>query len=327
VFASRHRTVRPGTSPATNDATRKLPAAVALTAARPYCRIVVNDDGPSSLSITDAHQHFWNLSVRAQPFLYSDEALAPLRRDFTVADLAPLAAAAGVTRTVVVQTVTEPGETPELLALAEATELVAAVVGWADLTATDVADTLAALRELPGASYLAGIRHPVMLEPDADWLIRPDVQRGLAAVAASGLTFDVLVRPQQLPAAVRAAAALPQLTFVLNHLGNVDVQPDVDQEWAGSFTALAALPNTFCKLSGILGQPNLAHIQPYYRLAIDSFGPDRLMFGSDWPVSTLGAPYGRVVDTAIALTRDLTQAEQGVILSGTARRVYRIGGA
>jgi L-fuconolactonase len=286
---------------------------------------VVADDGPSRLPITDAHQHFWDLSVHAQPFLYSAEELAPLRRDFAVDDLAPLAAAAGVTRTVVVQTVTEPGETPELLALAQATELVAAVVGWADLTAADVADALAALRELPGARYLAGIRHPVMLEPDPEWPASPDVQRGLAAVAAAGLSFDLLVRPQQLPAAVRAAAALPQLTFVLNHLGNVEVRPAVDQEWAKSFTALAALPNTVCKLSGILGEASLAGILPYYQLAIDSFGPDRLMFGSDWPVSTLGAPYGQVVDTALALTSELTHAERSAILSGTARRVYRIG--
>lgn len=283
------------------------------------------DDGPPGFSITDAHQHFWDLSVRAQPFLYSDEALAPLRRDYGVADLAPLAAAAGVTRTVVVQTVTEPGETPELLALAEATDLVAAVVGWVDLTAADVADALAAVRELPGAQHLAGIRHPVMIEPDPDWLTRPDVQRGLAAVAASGLSYDVLVRPQQLPAAVRAAAGLPDLTFVLNHLGNVDVQSPVDADWATSFAALAALPNTVCKLSGVLGEANLDRIQPYYQLALDSFGPDRLMFGSDWPVSTLGAPYGQVVDTAIALTSDLSQAQQRAILSGTASRVYRIG--
>lgn len=286
---------------------------------------MVANDGPGSLSITDAHHHVWDLSVRAQPFLYSDEQLAPLRRDFGLDDLAPQAAAARVTRTVVVQTVTEPGETPELLALAQATELIAGVVGWADLTAADVTDSLAALGELPGARYLAGIRHPVMIETDPDWLARPDVQRGLAAVAAAGLTFDVLVRPRQLPAVVRMAAALPQLTFVLNHLGNVAVQPQIDEQWATSFTALAALPNTVCKLSGILSEPNLARIRPYYQLALNSFGPARLMFGSDWPVSTLGAPYGQVVAMAVALTSELTQTEQRAILSGTARRVYRIG--
>ncbi len=279
----------------------------------------------TGVPIIDAHHHVWDVSVRAQPWLDSDEVLAPLRRAFRVADLAPLAAAAGVTATVVVQTVTEPGETPELLALAQAGELVSAVVGWADLTAPGASDDIAALSELPGASrHLAGIRHPVMIEPDPEWLTRPDVLRGLAAVAAAGLAFDLVVRPQQLPAAVRAAAALPQLTFVLDHLGNVEVRPHVDEEWAGAFAALAALPNTVCKLSGILSEKPVSSLRPYYQLAVDSFGPNRLMFGSDWPVSTLGAPYEEVVAAAAALTSGLSDAERQAVFSGTARRVYRV---
>ncbi len=283
--------------------------------------------------IVDAHQHVWSLSARAQPWLDSHEALAPLRRDFGLADLVPLARAAGVTETVVVQTVTEPGETPELLALAQAGSLVAAVVGWADVTAPSVTDAVSALRELPGARFLAGIRHPAMIEPDPDWLIRPDVLRGLAAVANAGLTFDLVVRPEQLAAAARAAAAVPQLMFVLDHLGNVDVGPEIDERWATAFAALAALPNTACKLSGILSVPAPAgsaapdHLRPYYQLALDCFGPDRLMFGSDWPVSTLGAPYGEVVATALALTSSLGRAERQAVLSGTARRVYGINAA
>jgi L-fuconolactonase len=278
----------------------------------------------ASVPIVDAHHHVWDVSVRAQPWLDSDEVLAPLRRAFSVTDLAPLAAAAGVTATVVVQTVTEPGETPELLALAESGELVAAVVGWADLTAPGVADTVAAMSGLRGARHLAGIRHPVMIEADPDWLTRPDVLRGLAAVAAAGLAFDLVVRPQQLAAAVRAAAALPQLTFVLDHLGNVEVQPQVDEGWARAFAALAALPNTVCKLSGILTERPVSRLRPYYQLAMDAFGPHRLMFGSDWPVSTLGAPYPEVVAAARALTSGLTEPERQAVFSGTAGRVYRI---
>jgi L-fuconolactonase len=278
----------------------------------------------TSVPIVDAHHHVWDVSARAQPWLDSDEVLAPLRRAFGVADLAPLAAAAGVTATVVVQTVTEPGETPELLALAGAGGLVAAVVGWADLTAPGVTDAIASMSELPGARYLAGIRHPVMIEPDPEWLTRPEVLRGLASVAAAGLAFDLVVRPQQLPAAARAAAALPQLTFVLDHLGNVEVRPQVDEGWAGAFRSLAALPNTVCKLSGILSEAPVPDLRPYYQLAVDSFGPDRLMFGSDWPVSTLGAPYQEVVAAATALTSELTDAERQAVFAGTARRVYRI---
>jgi L-fuconolactonase len=296
----------------------------------------------------DSHHHLWDLSVRDQPWLHSSAGLAPLLRNFGTQDLAPLAAAAGVSQTVVVQTVTEPGETPELLAAAAAQSLVTAVVGWTDLTSPAVADDLSALLSLPGSDRLAGIRHPVLIEPDPRWLTRPDVLRGLAAVAAVGLTYDVVARPRQLPAAATAAAARPDLMFVLDHLGNVEVEPQVDEQWAAAFRQFAALPNTVCKLSGILGAPpptgsgpdsvgpdtaspdtaspdTVAHMRPYYEIALEAFGPDRMMFGSDWPVSTLGAPYGDVVAAARRLTRDLSLPEQQAIFSETARRVYKIG--
>jgi L-fucono-1,5-lactonase len=294
--------------------------------------------------ILDSHHHVWDLSVREQPWLASHPDLAPLLRNFALADLRPLAAAARVTASVVVQTVTEPGETAELLALAAAESLVAAVVGWADLTKPDVADALSTLRELPGGSFLAGIRHPVLADPDPGWLTRRDVGRGLAAVAAGGLTFDLVVRRSQLPAAVQAAQARAELTFVLDHLGNAEAAPQVDARWATAVRQLAALPNTVCKLSGILSVPapsaaatdtasdaaapgpSVAHLRPYYQVALDSFGPDRMMFGSDWPVCTLGATYGDVVSAARALTADLSRDEQAAIFSGTACRSYRISG-
>jgi len=290
--------------------------------------------------IVDAHHHVWDLAVRPQPWLTTSAELAPLRRAFSIAELAPQAAAANVTASVVVQTVTEPGETPELLALSLTGPLIAAVVGWTDLAAPGVADALSGLRAMPGGQRLAGIRHPLLTEPDPDWLGRPDVRRGLTAVGAAGLTFDLVLQPSQLPAAVRAAAALPDLTFVLDHLGNVDVGPVTDNAWAASFADLAALPNTACKLSGIPGVPatgpddphsvsgdqpaSVAHLRPYLDLALECFGPDRLMFGSDWPVCTLGASYAGVVAVAVALTSTLSEAEQAAILGGTARALYRI---
>jgi L-fuconolactonase len=290
------------------------------------------------LPAVDAHHHLWDLSVRDQPWLDTHPALAPLRRSFGIADLAPLAVAAEVTATVIVQTVADPGETPEMLALAAAGGLVAAAVGWIDLTAVDVAGRLGRLASLPGGRHLAGIRHPVLAEPDPQWLVRSDVLAGLAAVAAAGLTFDIVARPGQLPAAAHAAAALPELVFVLDHLGNPEVQPALDEQWAASFRQLAALPNTVCKLSGILGvppppgataaqRPVLAHLRPYYEIALDCFGPDRLMFGSDWPVSAIDAAYGDVVAAGRALIGDLSPPEQAAILGGTARRVYRLSRA
>ena len=282
-------------------------------------------DARARLPIVDAHHHVWDTAVRAQPWLDTDAQLAPLRRRFALTDLAPDAADAGVTATVVVQTVTEPTETPELLALARTGPLVGAVVGWTDLTQPGVSDAVAELRAGPGGEFLAGVRHPLLTEPDPDWLARGDVRRGLAALAAAGLTFDLVLRPGQLAGAVQAAADIQDLTFVLDHFGNVDVTATAapDEAWAASFSALAALPNTVCKLSGVLGEAPVERLRPYFDLALTAFGPRRLMFGSDWPVCTLTSSYQDVVTSARALTASLSEPEQAAILAGTAPAVYR----
>jgi L-fuconolactonase len=270
----------------------------------------------------DAHHHLWDLSVRDQDWLTGPE-LAPLRRDFTVADLAPEARAAGVDRTVVVQTVTVPDETPELLALADGHDLVAGVVGWTDLTRPDIADELARLRALPGGRHLKGVRHQVQGEPDQEWLLRPDVHRGLTAVADAGLVYDLVVRPHQLPACVRAAAALPALTFVLDHLGKPPIATGALEPWATHLRALAALPNTVAKLSGLLTEAGphwtADRLRPYVTTALEAFGPDRLMFGSDWPVCTARAPYAET----LRVVRELTAPHEHTrVLDTTATRVY-----
>src|ERR1022692_1633092 len=296
-------------------------------------------------SVVDAHHHVWDLAVRDQPCL-ALPGHEPLLKNFSEADLRPEATAARVTATVVVQTVTDPAETPDLLALAAASDLIAGAVGWVDLQAHAVADALAALQGRPDGGWLRGIRHPVLIEEDPQWLRRPAVLRGLAAVGAAGLCYDIVVCPEQLPAAVASAAASPGLTFVLDHLGNPDIGPQRGDRWADAVRQLAALPNTVCKLSGILGEPppagarppessppdsrgpgsvSVAHLIPYYETVLDAFGPDRLMFGTDWPVCTLSASYSTVVAAARALTAALSQAERAAVLSGTASRVYRLG--
>ncbi|MGN9758295.1 amidohydrolase family protein [Streptomyces sp. SD31] len=271
--------------------------------------------------IVDAHVHVWDLSVRDQDWI--DEP-SPLRRNFTIEDLAPDARAAGVDRTVLVQTITVPEETPEFLALAAEHELIAGVVGWTDLTRPDVADELARLRELTGGPYLKGIRHQVQGEPDPEWLLRADVRRGLAAVAAAGLVYDLVVLPHQLPACVKAAADHPGLTFVLDHLGKPPIAAGALEPWETAVRSLAALSNTVCKLSGMVTEADLASwtvddLRPYADVVLDAFGPDRLMFGSDWPVCTLAASYGQVVATARELTGE---SDHQQIFEATATRVY-----
>ncbi|MFJ8044149.1 amidohydrolase family protein [Kitasatospora sp. NPDC096147] len=274
----------------------------------------------------DAHHHLWDPLTREHPWLAAP-VLDPLRRAFTTDELRPQAHTAGVHATVVVQTVTEEWETPELLRLADRDPLVAGVVGWADLTDPALADRLAELAAGPGGERLVGIRHQVQLEPDPAWLVRPEVLRGLAAVAAAGLAYDLVITPGRLPAATEAAARLPQLTFVLDHLGKPPVAAGTLEPWAAALREFARLPNTSAKLSGLVTEADwtrwtLDDLRPYTETALDAFGPDHLMFGSDWPVCTLAAGYAEVVDAAEQLTERLTVAERTEVFEGTATRVY-----
>jgi L-fuconolactonase len=280
------------------------------------------------MRIVDAHHHLWDLGVRDQDWI-TGPALAPLRRDFLLGDYLPQARASGVTASVVVQTVTVPGETPELLAVAATSDLIAGVVGWADLTAPGLADRIAALAAMPGGDKLVGLRHQVQNEPDPHWLTRADVLRGLAAVAGAGLVYDLVITAGQLGQAARAAAAVPDLLFVLDHLGKPPIASGSIQPWARDLRLLAGLPNTACKLSGLVTEADwsrwqVGDLRPYAEAALDAFGPARTMFGSDWPVCTLAASYGEVVEAARDLTRQLSQAERAAVFADTAASLYRL---
>ncbi|MEN8655075.1 amidohydrolase family protein [Streptomyces sp. 21So2-11] len=280
--------------------------------------------------VVDAHHHVWDLSVRDQDWITGPE-LAPIHRDFLIADLAAETASAGVDATVLVQTVAVAEETPEFLSLARTSPLIAGVVGWTDLTAPGVADALAELREGVGGEYLVGIRHQVQGEADPGWLLRPDVRRGLEAVAAAGLVYDLVVLPGQLTAATKAAAAHPGLTFVLDHLGKPPVASGELEPWESDVRALAALPNTACKLSGLVTEARWASwrvsdLQPYADTVLDAFGSGRVMFGSDWPVCVLAATYGEVLGAARELAAGLGESERAEVFGGTADRVYGLVG-
>jgi L-fuconolactonase len=277
------------------------------------------------VSIIDAHHHVWDLAIRDQDWLAGDE-MTPIRRSFAVSDLRPDAVAAGVAGTVLVQTVTVAEETPEMLSIAAGDPLVRGVVGWTDLTSPSTADRLAELREMRGGDRLVGIRHQVQSEPDRDWLRRPDVLRGLRAVASAGLAYDLVIRPPQLGASAFAATEVPELTFVLDHAGKPPIASGDTSAWAPAIRALAARPNVVCKLSGLVTEASPGatsrDIAPFADVVLDAFGPHRIMFGSDWPVCLLVTGYRDVVTLAETLVAGVDEPERAAIFAGTAERTY-----
>ncbi len=279
--------------------------------------------------VVDAHHHFWDTTRADYPWMTG--AHAPIRRPFGPDDLRPELTAHGIDRTVLVQTRASLAETREFLATAEATDFVAGVVGWVDLAAPDVADRLAELRAGPGGGYLVAIRHQVHDEPDPAWLLRADVQRGLAAVRDAGLAYDLLVRPRELPAALGVARALPDLRLIVDHAAKPPIRSGRVEPWASLMAPLAALPNVACKLSGLVTEANPARwtpadLAPYVERVVDRFGPERLLYGSDWPVCLLAAGYG-VQLQALRATLDplgLGESERVAIFGESAVRWYRL---
>jgi L-fuconolactonase len=278
--------------------------------------------------IIDAHHHLWDPADRPYPWM--DDSVAPIRRRFDVDDLRAAARSTDVTRTIVVQAVHDPGETAWLL---EQPEPVAGVVGWVDLTAPDVVDRIAALivgsgGDRPASTLLVGIRHQAHDEPDPDWLARPEVVRGVRAVAAAGLVFDVLVRAREHRAALALLDAVPEGSFVLDHAGKPDIAGE-DSWWAGRIDDFAARPNVACKVSGLFTEAGpewrRQPVDRYVRAVVERFGPERSLFGSDWPVSTLATTYDDVVRRTTDALADLARDERQSVLSGTAERTYLHG--
>ena len=281
------------------------------------------------MTVVDAHHHLWDPATGDYPWMTDD--LAVIRRRFGPDDLAPLLAAAGIDASVLVQTRSSEDETREFLATAADTTFIRGVVGWTDLTADDVADRIAALRAAPGGDRLVAIRHQVHDEDNPAWLTRADVHRGLGAVADADLAYDLLVRTRELPAAVAAVRAVPHGRFVLDHLAKPPLADGDLTTWRAALAPLAAEPNVACKLSGMVTEADWASwsiddLRPAAETIVELFGPARTMFGSDWPVSLLAAPYEIVYETARELLGDLGAGDLGRVFGGTAIDVYRLGG-
>ena len=270
--------------------------------------------------IIDAHHHFWDPATADYPWL-TDE-LAPIRRRFGPEDLVPLLLRRGIDGSIVVQARSSLDETRDLLATAAEVSWLVGVVGWVDLTDPAIDDVLARLR----GGRLVGIRHQVHDEPDPEWLLRADVDRGIEALERAGLAYDLLVRARELPAALELARRHPGVRFVVDHLAKPPVRGGDTRDWAEGLAALAALPNVSCKLSGLVTEADwkgwsAAELLPYFERALEWFGPERSLYGSDWPVCLLAAGYDEVVDLLLAA---LEKSERAAVMGGTARRVYRL---
>jgi L-fuconolactonase len=278
----------------------------------------------------DAHHHFWDPARADYPWM-TDE-LAVIRRPFGPEELRPLLMERGVDRTVLVQARSSLEETRELLALAAAANFVAGVVGWVDLTDPAVGHTLRALQSSSAGAKLVGVRHQVHDEPDPDWLLRDDVRRGLRAVGDAGLAYDLLVRPRELPAALRTAADLPEVRFVIDHIAKPPIRTGDDRAWAAAMAPAGWLGNVYCKLSGMITEADWTAWQPgdlvpYVRRVVEWFGADRLMFGSDWPVCLLAGSYGRVMDALRYCLADLPTEAHAKIFGANAIGFYRLAAA
>lgn len=274
--------------------------------------------------VIDSHQHFWQ---RSQPFDYrwlDAPTHAPIRRDYLPEHLEPLLRAAGVDHSVFVQTQHDVAENRWVLDLAERHPFLAGVVGWVDL-ASELCE--AKLDEFADHPKFVGVRHVTQDEPDDDFIVRPDVLRGLRVLERRGIPFDLLFYVKHLRHVPALARALPDLPMVIDHLAKPRIKDQSLDDWCPAFRAAAASPNVFCKLSGMITEANwngwtADDLRPYVSEALDAFGPDRLMFGSDWPVCELAGSYQQVVDALNAALGSISESERAAIFGGTAIRFY-----
>lgn len=276
------------------------------------------------MPVIDAHQHFWQ---HALPFDYSWQdapELAPIRRDYLPDDLAPLLRAAGVERTVFVQTQHNVEENRWALGLAEQYPFIAGVVGWVDLASGVCEEQLLEFKDHP---KFVGVRHITQDEPDEDFIVRPDVLRGLKVLEKHGVPFDLLFFAQHLRHAPMLARALPELPLVIDHLAKPKIKLREIDAWARELRAAAAAPNVHCKLSGMITEADWrawrpADLKPYVEVALEAFGPERCLFGSDWPVCELAGGYGQVRDALVESLGPISPSEREQIFGGAAARFY-----
>ena len=279
---------------------------------------------PTRITRIDAHHHFW--SYDPAEYGWIDDSMAMLRRDFLHAELQPEVEAVGIEGIVSVQARQSLEETHWLLEQAAAHPVVKGVVGWAPLIAYDVKDQLGTFAY---CHTLKGIRHVVQDEPDDQFLLRDDFNRGIDALAEFQLTYDILISERQLPQAIKFVDRHPGQVFVLDHLGKPRVREGQLEPWTMNIRQLAERENVYCKLSGLVTEADWnawteSQLAPYSEVILGAFGPQRLMFGSDWPVCLLATSYRSWYEVCRHFTAALSADEQSRIFGGTAIEAYRL---
>ena len=267
----------------------------------------------------DSHQHFWQLGRFDYPWMTSD--LGVLYRDYIPADLSPILKQNNIEKTILVQASNSVAESRWLLDLADANNFIAGVVGWVDLTSFQI-DHLSHPK-------LKGVRHLVESEPNDEWLIQPSVLAGLQKLSAHGLTYDLLVHTRHLKHVPVIAETCPDLKLVIDHLAKPPIARNEIKEWSRAFKPLASYRKLYCKLSGLVTEANwnswqTEDLRPYVDCALEYFGPDRMMFGSDYPVCLLAATYDRVLDSFLEILKYLSDTDREKIFSTNAAKFYRL---
>jgi len=274
------------------------------------------------MAIFDTHQHYWKLSEVEYPWLLPE--YGPIYDTFTPEQLRPQLEEAGVDKTVLVQSANSYEDTASMLVKADYNDWIGAVVGWVNLL--DPEETNQRLEMYKKNPKFVGMRHLIHTEPDGNWVVQDVVIESLKVLASHNKTFDVVaVFPNHLKLVPTLAERVPELKMVIDHLA----KPPVGQKespWFDQMKAAAESPNVYAKLSGQFDNPDwaVADVRPYADFALEQFGPERIMFGSDWPVCILGGSYSSVWANTQALIAGLTQAEKDAVLGGTATKFYNL---
>jgi L-fuconolactonase len=274
----------------------------------------------------DAHQHFWIYNPAEYDWI--DDAMSTLRRDFLPEDLAPELESSDFHGSVTVQARQTLEETNWLLQLAESSPSILGVVGWADLRSPDIRSQLKVLTRNP---KFVGVRHIVQSEPDDRFLLRPEFLRGIAALEEFDLAYDILIYTKHLPVAAEFVERFPRQRFVLDHLAKPPIRSGHIDSWAHGIKRLSEFPTVYCKLSGLVTEADWQHwtpeqIVPFLDVAFESFGPDRLMTGSDWPVCLVAASYAQAVQVVKKYLIGRKPETREGVLGGNAQRFWRLAG-